>query len=147
MTQRATTSGGRNGIIRRIVSAWRQSFDPKICSEKEAKIFVPFFEDEILRTKLRVRAYVLYVLLIYTIKPCNFCHKHFLVRLSLSEKLAGPFHRAISMSQGWTVLRERCHFKKRILSLQTPRLFMRIYLSSNLSRNKKVFFAPKDPTI
>ena len=49
---RGNTSGGRNGIIGRIISAWRQSFGLKICPEKRGQKFVLFFEDEILRTDL-----------------------------------------------------------------------------------------------
>ena len=39
------TSAGRNGIIGQIISAWRQSFGMKNCTEKEAEIFVQLFED------------------------------------------------------------------------------------------------------
>ena len=39
------TSAGRNGIIGQIISSWRQSFGMKICTEKEAEIFVQLFED------------------------------------------------------------------------------------------------------
>ena len=52
LTSRGNTSGGRNCIIGRIVSALRQSFGLKNCPEKRGQKFVLCFEDEILRTDL-----------------------------------------------------------------------------------------------
>jgi len=59
-TIKGNTSGGRNGIIGQIVSAWRQSFGLKTCPEKRGQKIRPgfwgqnfedrFMEDKILRT-------------------------------------------------------------------------------------------------
>ena len=65
---------------------------------------------------VRARAINPFILLVGTIKPCNFYSQHFLFRPFLSKIFAGPFHRAKTMSQGRTVFylalvfqRKCCH--------------------------------------
>ena len=53
---------------------------------------------------VRARASNPFILLVGTIKPCNFYYQHFLLRPLLSEIFAGPFHRAKTTSQGRTVV-------------------------------------------
>ena len=48
---------------------------------------------------VRARASHPYILLVGTIKPCNFYYKHFLLKPFLSKIFAGPFHRAKMIEQ------------------------------------------------
>ena len=52
---------------------------------------------------VRARASHPYILLVGTIKSCNFYYQHFLLRPFLSEIFAGPFHRVKMIEQGKTV--------------------------------------------
>ena len=52
---------------------------------------------------VRARASHPYILLVGTIKLCNFHYQHFLLRPFLSKIFAGPFHRAKMIEQGKTI--------------------------------------------
>ena len=59
----------------------------------------PFFSKLV-----RVRGPNHYILLIGTIKPCNICYWHFLLRSFLCEILANRFHQTKSEQPDWTVI-------------------------------------------
>ena len=103
----------------------RSSFDPTktlILAEKMLRLLEIFLRKNsspFFSKLVRVRYSNVYILLVVTIKPCNFCSWHFLLRPLLSEIFAGLFHRAKTTAQGWTVLKLSLSWWRSLSSLQS----------------------------